>query len=69
MSWENDPPVLVLKHEGVGWPGPLPWGPMLHCLISARLVDAVPIVDLPTLVVVQIPEREASNVCTNSANP
>ena len=67
MSWENDPLVLVLKHERVGWPELLPWGPMLHYLISAQLVGAVPIADLPTLVVERIPEREASNVCINSA--
>ena len=66
-SWENDPPALVLKHQGIGWLEPLPWGPMLHYLISARLVGAVPIADLPTLVTVQIPEKEASSVCTNSA--
>ena len=66
-SWENDPPALVLQHEGVGWPELLPWGPMLHYLISAQLVGAVPIADLPTLVVERIPEREASNVCINSA--
>ena len=52
---------------GVEWRLLLSWDPTSPDLNFAMFVDANPIVDLPTLVVVQKPEVGVSNVCTSFA--